>query len=53
MPVLEKMIVKRNNSAEGQWLIQWSHLPKEEVTWEDAEECMKKFPNYNFENSTA
>lgn len=45
--ILEKRIVKRNNAAVGQWLIQWSHLPKEEATWEDAEEFMAKFPDYS------
>lgn len=51
--VLEKRLVKKNNRAAGQWLIQWSHLPKEEATWEDAEEFMKKFPKYSLEGSTA
>lgn len=45
--ILEKMIVKKNNTAVGQWLIQWGHLPVEEATWEDAEEFMRKFPDYN------
>lgn len=53
LAVLEKMMVKRYNRAAGQWLIQWSHLPEEEATWEDAEEFMKKFPNYSFVDSTA
>lgn len=26
--IVEKRIVKKNNAAVGQWLIQWSHLPK-------------------------
>lgn len=47
--ILEKRIVKRNNAAVGQWLIQWSHLPVEEATWEDAEDFMTKFPNYSHE----
>lgn len=53
LAVLEKRMVRRYNRVAGQWLIQWSHLPKEEATWEDAEEFMKKFPNYSFVDSTA
>lgn len=43
--VLEKRVVKKNNSAVGEWLVQWSHLPVTEATWEDALEMMKKYPN--------
>lgn len=42
--VLEKRMIKRNNAAVGQWLIQWAHLPVEEATWELAEEIMSKYP---------
>lgn len=45
--ILGKMIVKWNNAAVGQRLIQWSHLPIDEATWEDAEEFMCKFKDYN------
>lgn len=42
--VLDKRIMKRNNAAAGQWLVQWAHAPEEEATWEFAEEMMQKFP---------
>lgn len=42
--ILQKRMIKRNNAAVGQWLIQWAHLPVEEATWELAEEIMKKYP---------
>lgn len=43
--VLDKRIVKRNNAAAGQWLVQWAHALEEEATREFAEEMMQKFPN--------
>lgn len=42
--ILDKRVVKRNNTAMGQWLIQWAHLPVEEATWEWAMEIMAKYP---------
>lgn len=43
--VLETRIVKRNNSAAGQWLVEWAHTPREEATWEFADDMMQKFPH--------
>lgn len=43
--ILEKRVVKKNNSTVGEWLVQWSHLPANEATWEDALEMMKKYPD--------
>lgn len=43
--VLAKRMVKKNNAAVGEWLIQWAHLPESEATWEDATEIMKKYPS--------
>lgn len=38
-------LVKKNNSPVDQLLIQWSHLPESEATWEDfsiiADKCPK------------
>lgn len=42
--VLDRRMVKRNNVAAGQWLIQWAHLPIEKATWEMADEIMVKYP---------
>lgn len=42
--VLDTRLIKRNNAAAGQWLVQWAHLPAEEATWEFAEDMMKRFP---------
>lgn len=38
--MLDKRIMKRNNAAAGQWLVQWAHAPEEEATWEFTEEMM-------------
>ncbi|KAL7145472.1 hypothetical protein ABFS83_07G086400 [Erythranthe nasuta] len=44
--LLARRMVKRNNAAIGQMLIQWAHLPEEEATWEDNEEILRKFPSF-------
>lgn len=43
--VLETRIIKRNNSAAGQWLVEWADTPREEATWEFADDMMQKFPH--------
>lgn len=40
--LLERMMIKRNNAAVGQWLIYWAHLPAEEAIWEIVDEIMAK-----------
>lgn len=45
LKVLDTRIVKRNNIAVGQWLVQWAHAPEEEATWEFAADMMGKFPD--------
>ncbi|KAL7124990.1 hypothetical protein ABFS83_14G085600 [Erythranthe nasuta] len=42
--ILERRLVKRNNAAVGQVLVQWAHLPEAEATWEDAAEILHRFP---------
>ncbi|KAL7145388.1 hypothetical protein ABFS83_07G079900 [Erythranthe nasuta] len=44
--LLARRMVKRNNAAVGQMLVQWAHLPAEEATWEDAEEMLRRFPSF-------
>lgn len=40
--LLERMMIKRNNAAVGQWLIYWAHLPAEGAIWELVDEIMAK-----------
>ncbi|KAF7124493.1 hypothetical protein RHSIM_Rhsim12G0205800 [Rhododendron simsii] len=44
--VLERKMVKRNNRAVVQWLVQWSRSFPEDATWIDYEELVSKFPNF-------
>ncbi|KAL7109005.1 hypothetical protein ACP275_06G149200 [Erythranthe tilingii] len=40
--VLERRMVKNNNTAQ----VQWAHLPKEEATWEIVAEMEATFPDF-------
>ena len=44
--VLERRMVKRNNKAVVQWLVQWSRTFPEDATWMDYEEFHSKFPYF-------
>lgn len=46
MAVLERRMVKRNNRAVVQWLVQWSRSFPEDATWMDYDELVSKFPNF-------
>ncbi|XP_012847898.1 PREDICTED: uncharacterized protein LOC105967845 [Erythranthe guttata] len=47
LKVLDRRMVKRNNIAVGQMLVQWAHLPMEEATWEDADSMLQRFPLFH------
>ncbi|KAG8365007.1 hypothetical protein BUALT_Bualt18G0058200 [Buddleja alternifolia] len=42
--ILARRIAKKNNSAITQLLIQWSHLPESEATWDDYKDITTAFP---------
>ena len=44
--VLERRMVKRNNKAVVQWLVQWSRTFPEDATLMDYEEFHSKFPDF-------
>lgn len=44
--VLDRHMVKRNNRAVVQWLVQWSRTFPEDATWIDYEEFHSKFPEF-------
>lgn len=45
--ILERRMVKRNNKALVQWLIQWSHSIPEDASWEDAAMIQEQFPDFS------
>lgn len=45
--VLDKISIKRRNTAVVQWLMQWNNAPMEDATWEDAKVMMQQFPNFD------
>lgn len=45
--VLQRRMVKKNNQAVTQWLIQWSHSVPEDASWEDAKIIQEQFPEFN------
>lgn len=45
--ILQRRMVKRNNQAVIQWLIQWGHSIPEDASWEDATTIQGQFPNFN------
>jgi len=45
--VLNKRLVKRNNRAVSQILVQWANLPVEDVTWEDYYHIRSQFPSFD------
>ncbi|PRQ56667.1 putative nucleotidyltransferase, Ribonuclease H [Rosa chinensis] len=44
--VLDMSVVHKKKKAITQWLIQWSGLPKEDATWEEAHSIMARFPDF-------
>ena len=44
--VLDRRMVKRNNGAVVQWLVQWSRTFPEDATWIDYDEFHSKFPDF-------
>ena len=45
--ILDKRILKRNNQAVTQLLVQWSNLAPEDATWEDYSFLVSQFPNFD------
>ena len=45
--LLNKRMIKRNNAAVTQWLLQWSHSVPEDASWEDANVIQEQFPDFN------
>lgn len=45
--VLKRRMIKRNNAAVTQWLIQWSHSVPEDASWEDSPVIQEQFPDFN------
>lgn len=48
--VLARRMVKRNNRAEVQWLVQLSNSLPEDATWEDCSVLEKRFPSFILED---
>lgn len=44
---LGKRMIKRNNGAVVQILVQWANLPEEAATWEDFHHITKQFPTFD------
>ncbi|KAK0572030.1 hypothetical protein LWI29_025142 [Acer saccharum] len=44
--VLERKLIKRNNGVVVQWLVQWSNLNPEDVTWMDASVMASQYPKF-------
>lgn len=42
----QSVIVKRNNVAATEVLVQWQHHPKEDATWEDCYSLKSRFPYF-------
>ncbi|XP_019163579.1 PREDICTED: uncharacterized protein LOC109159923 [Ipomoea nil] len=44
---LGKRLIKKNNQAEVEILVQWANLPKEAATWENYHHITKQFPEFD------
>ncbi|KAL6129684.1 hypothetical protein ACLB2K_073033 [Fragaria x ananassa] len=44
--VLERRVVKQGNLPVTKWLVQWIGAGVEEATWEEAEEILHRFPDF-------
>lgn len=47
LKVLGTRMVKRNNSATTDWLVQWSEGTADDATWESADIIEQKFPTFD------
>lgn len=45
--ILDRRLVKKNNVAVIQWLVQWSHAIPDDSTWEDAVTMQAQYPEFN------
>lgn len=45
--ILQRQMVKRNNTTAVRVLVQWFNLPSEDTTWEDYQFLRAKFPNFD------
>ncbi|KAJ7959586.1 Ty3/gypsy retrotransposon protein [Quillaja saponaria] len=45
--VLDKRMVKKNNKAVVQLLVEWSHTAPEDATWMDYQKLKKQFPQFH------
>lgn len=46
MAILERRMMKKENKAATQVLVQWANLSPDEATWEDWEFVKSQFPNF-------
>lgn len=44
--ILEKRMVKRQNTAQVQYLVQWEGCPASEATWEWADQFEATYPSF-------
>lgn len=45
--LLDKRMVKKNNRAHVQWLIQWTNSAPEDATWESADRIAELYPTFD------
>ncbi|PRQ54446.1 putative chromatin remodeling & transcriptional activation CHROMO-DOMAIN family [Rosa chinensis] len=44
--IIDGGIFKKNNAAVTKWLVQWKNTNEEDATWEDPEQFMNRFPEF-------
>ncbi|XP_061993668.1 uncharacterized protein LOC133711581 [Rosa rugosa] len=44
--ILDRGIFKKNNAAVTKWLVPWKNTNEEDATWEDPEQFMNRFPEF-------
>ena len=44
--ILDKRMVKHQNAAQGQYLVQWQGFPPEEATWEPVAFVEQHYPQF-------
>ena len=50
LAILDRKMVKRENQADVQLLIDWNNLSPAEATWEFASEIRRRFPMFSLED---
>lgn len=45
--ILQRRMVKKNNAAVAQWLVQWSHSVPQDASWEDAKVVQEQFLEFH------